>query len=129
MEFSEDDGDPTTKDPVRHGVEARIDLVAANRRVMELAAAQSSDIASSLTEAGVTVIEGRGRLLGRDYVEVERADGSREPLRADTVLLATGGDMVTVLLGDAGDGDTDHQIGPIAAQPPDETACDENSAV
>ena len=31
--------------------------------------------------------------------------------------------------GDAGDGDTDHQIGPIAAQPPDETACDENSAV
>ena len=90
VEFSEDDGNPTTKDPVRHGVEAHIDLAAANRRVMELAAAQSSDIASSLSEAGVTVIEGRGRLLGRDYVEVERADGSREPLRADTVMLATG---------------------------------------
>ncbi|WP_374927813.1 NAD(P)H-quinone dehydrogenase [Kytococcus sedentarius] len=88
--FAEDDGDPSTKEPVRHGVEAHIDLGAANRRVMDLASAQSADIASSLTEAGVTVIEGRGRLLGRDYVEVERPDGSREPLRADTVLLATG---------------------------------------
>lgn len=34
-------------------------------------------------------------------------------------------DFDTAPGGDAGDRDTDHQIGPIAAQQPDQTACDE----
>ena len=90
VEFSEDDGDPTTKEPLPNGVEAHIDLAAANKRVMDLAGAQSQDIRSSLDEAGVRVLEGRGRLVGKDYVEVESPDGTKEAHRADTILLATG---------------------------------------
>ena len=51
VEFSEDDGDPATHEPLAHGVEAHIDLAAANRRVMDLARAQSADIRAALTEA------------------------------------------------------------------------------
>ncbi|MBC7284935.1 MAG: hypothetical protein H5U12_26455 [Hoeflea sp.] len=47
------------------------------------------------------------------------------------VVLAMGvpQDLDAAPSGDAGDRDTDHEIGPIAAQPPDETACDENTTV
>ncbi|MFC0359012.1 MULTISPECIES: NAD(P)H-quinone dehydrogenase [Kytococcus] len=90
VEFSEDDGDPATHEPLAHGVEAHIDLAAANRRVMDLARAQSADIRAALTEAGVTVVDGRGRLVAPDRVQVTAADGSTTELTAATVLLATG---------------------------------------
>ncbi|SNC71387.1 dihydrolipoamide dehydrogenase [Kytococcus aerolatus] len=90
VEFSEDDGDPATHEPLLEGVEAHIDLAGANRRVMDLAAAQSRDIRAALEEEGVRVLDGRGRLLAKDTVEVTAADGSTQTVQAQTVLLSTG---------------------------------------
>ena len=68
-----------------------VDLAAVNRRVRELAAAQSADIRASLLAAGVQVVDGRGRLDGPDRVEVLDAEGeSTGTLEADVVLLAVG---------------------------------------
>ncbi|PMC76490.1 NAD(P)H-quinone dehydrogenase [Brachybacterium sp. UMB0905] len=68
-----------------------VDLAAVNARVRELAAAQSADIHRSLDEAGVQVIDGRGRLLGPDEVEVLDAAGQQiARCRAEVVLLAVG---------------------------------------
>ncbi len=39
---------------------------------------------------GVTLIEGRGRLLDSRRVEVEKKDGSRDALDADKIIIATG---------------------------------------
>ena len=46
----------------------RVDLAGINERLLGLAAAQSHDIAESLTRQGVRLIHGRGRLLGTDRV-------------------------------------------------------------
>ena len=84
-----------------------VDLAAVNARVRRLAAAQSADIRASLEAVGVRVIDGRGRMLAPDRIEVTprahtcvitgpgaRADddGAAEPfeLGADVVLLAVG---------------------------------------
>jgi dihydrolipoamide dehydrogenase len=56
-----------------------------NKRVLDLAEAQSQDIAGRLRDAGVTIINGRGRLVAQNAVEVA---GQRLP--ADVILLATG---------------------------------------
>jgi dihydrolipoamide dehydrogenase len=93
--------------PGDQGVTAHIHDV--NARIMELAAAQSRDIAERLESAGVEVVQGAGRLAGSGRVEVvegvpevpsgeepsphggdlERADATRE-LEADVVLISTG---------------------------------------
>jgi dihydrolipoamide dehydrogenase len=62
-----------------------VDFGLLNRRVLDLASAQSEDIARRLREAGVTIVEGRGRLVGSDQVVV----GDLR-LAADVILLATG---------------------------------------
>jgi pyruvate/2-oxoglutarate dehydrogenase complex dihydrolipoamide dehydrogenase (E3) component len=68
-----------------------VDLAAVNARVRELAAAQSADIRRSLVEAGVQVIEARGRLAGPDRVEVIEASGAVSgSFEADVILLAVG---------------------------------------
>ncbi|WP_422115119.1 NAD(P)H-quinone dehydrogenase [Brachybacterium sp. UNK5269] len=68
-----------------------VDLAAVNARVRELAAAQSADIRRSLVEAGVQVIDARGRLAAPDRVEVLEASGAvRGTLEADVVLLSVG---------------------------------------
>ena len=68
-----------------------VDLAGVNRRVRDLAAAQSADIRASLEAAGVRVVDGRGRLDGPDRVEVLDAAGERlESIEADVVLLAVG---------------------------------------
>lgn len=68
-----------------------VDLAAVNHRVRRLAAAQSQDIARSLHDAGVRVLDGRGRLTGRQSVEVLSADGTvTQTLEADVILLAVG---------------------------------------
>ena len=66
-----------------------VDLTTVNKRVMELARAQSNGISASLHEAGIEVINGRGRLTSPDSVTVATAEGERT-LAADTVLIATG---------------------------------------
>lgn len=67
-----------------------VDLPTVNERVKRLAHAQSTDICERLQREGVRVLQARGRLDGRSVVEAERADGQRERLDADAVLVATG---------------------------------------
>lgn len=67
-----------------------VDLAAVNARVRGLAAAQSADIRASLETAGATVLEGRGRVLAPDRIDVRHGDGSTSELEADVVLLALG---------------------------------------
>lgn len=59
-------------------------------RVKSLALAQSADIARRLTREGVSLLAGRATLTDAGTVEVAVADGGREVLPADVVLLATG---------------------------------------
>ncbi|MGH3383983.1 MAG: NAD(P)H-quinone dehydrogenase [Nocardioidaceae bacterium] len=67
-----------------------VDLAKVNERVLALAAAQSADIASRVEREGVTVLRGTGRLDGPDAVLVDLADGGRQRVEANAVLLATG---------------------------------------
>jgi NAD(P)H dehydrogenase (quinone) len=93
--------------PRDQGVTAHI--VDVNTRILELAEAQSRDIAERLESAGVEVVQGAGRLLGRGRVEIVEgvpavpsgeepsphgqdtaaAQATRE-VEADLVLVATG---------------------------------------
>ena len=66
-----------------------VDMPAINRRVKELAAAQSRDIAARLERDGVTYLRGRGRLESATRVIVT-SDGGDQVLDADVILLATG---------------------------------------
>jgi dihydrolipoamide dehydrogenase len=68
----------------------RVDLARVNKRVLQLAADQSADIARRLEKEGVRVVHGRGRLDGPEVVVATLEDGSEERLEADAVLLATG---------------------------------------
>ena len=67
-----------------------VDLAKVNRRVMELARAQSRDITGKVQAQGVRVIQGTGRLSGTEAVIVAHADGTHETIPADIILLATG---------------------------------------
>ena len=62
-----------------------VDFGLLNQRVLDLAQAQSEDIARRLREAGVEIVEGHGRLVCPAQVAV--AD---KRLMADVILLATG---------------------------------------
>ncbi len=78
-----------------HGVELTLgtipaDLRAVNHRIVDLATAQSEDIATRLVAEGVRVCRGTGRLPSASRVAVEHADGEAEELAADVILLATG---------------------------------------
>jgi NAD(P)H dehydrogenase (quinone) len=68
----------------------RADLGLVNQRVKRLALAQSDDIEGRLVKEGVRVLRARGRLDGPERVVATTADGVREVLEADAVLLATG---------------------------------------
>lgn len=68
----------------------QVDLKQVNRRVLELATAQSTDIAYKLEAEGVRVIVGEGRLDGPEAVVVTHTDATTERLDADVILLATG---------------------------------------
>jgi dihydrolipoamide dehydrogenase len=67
-----------------------VDLPRVNRRVKDLALAQSGDVERRLTRDGVRVVRGRGRLAGPQKVVVTLDGGSEEVLDADAVLVATG---------------------------------------
>lgn len=80
-----------------------LDLAAVNDDILELAAAQSSDITARLVEVGVEIIAGTGRLVDAATVAVAGEDGERI-LAADVVLVATGA-IPRVLRGSAPDGE------------------------
>jgi pyruvate/2-oxoglutarate dehydrogenase complex dihydrolipoamide dehydrogenase (E3) component len=67
-----------------------VDLGAVNRRVLDLARAQSADIAQRLTREGVRLLQGTGQLDGPQRVVATLPDGGEEQLDADVVLVATG---------------------------------------
>ncbi|SEC59593.1 dihydrolipoamide dehydrogenase [Nocardioides exalbidus] len=66
-----------------------VDLARVNARVKQLAADQSTDIASGLARDDVRVVTGRGR-LGPGLTVVVDTDGGEETIQADAILLATG---------------------------------------
>ncbi|MBM7799717.1 dihydrolipoamide dehydrogenase [Microlunatus panaciterrae] len=67
----------------------QVDLSAVNRRVLDLAMAQSRDITERLTREGVRIVVGQGRLDGPERVVARTADGELT-FDADVVLVATG---------------------------------------
>ncbi|WP_370247034.1 NAD(P)H-quinone dehydrogenase [Nocardioides sp.] len=77
VNFKDHEGDAATV--------LQVDLARVNDRVKLLALAQSEDIARRLSEVGVRVITGRGRLDGPSRVVV-----GEETLEADAILVATG---------------------------------------
>ena len=72
---------------VAAGVE--VDLAAVNKRVRDLALAQSEDISARVKSDGVRVIIGRGVMDGPHAVIARTSEGE-ERLEADIVLIATG---------------------------------------
>jgi NAD(P)H dehydrogenase (quinone) len=82
VRLQDDDGDEVTDAvALAHTV---------NDRILDLAAAQSADIQRSLEQVGVSVLHGTARLASRGLVVAELADGKKEELPADVVLVATG---------------------------------------
>ncbi|WP_203567368.1 NAD(P)H-quinone dehydrogenase [Aestuariimicrobium ganziense] len=67
-----------------------VDLAVVNARVLDLALAQSSDIAAKMEAEGVRVIKGSGRVDGSNAVVATHDDGTEERLDADVILVATG---------------------------------------
>jgi dihydrolipoamide dehydrogenase len=70
--------------------DATIDLAAANRRILQLAEAQSADITARLSGDGIRIVRGTGTLLRAGTVRAVGEDGTVEDLEAHVVLLATG---------------------------------------
>ena len=71
-------------------VDVRAHLGVVNRRVKDLALAQSVDIAGRLEREGVRVISGTGRLDGPGVVVADLAEGGTDALEAQTILVSTG---------------------------------------
>ena len=67
-----------------------LDLGALNRRIIDLAQAQSRDIADRLSRDGVRIIAGTGILRSAEEVLATHHTGQEEVMPADVVLLATG---------------------------------------
>lgn len=67
----------------------RVDLAEVNRRVLELAGAQSADIRQRLLQEGVALIDGQARLEG-DGLVVAATENGELPFEADIILVATG---------------------------------------
>jgi dihydrolipoamide dehydrogenase len=80
-----------------------VDLTAVNKRVKELALAQSHDIEQRVRREGVQVVPGSGRLVGANRLVV-RTDDGEEGMGTDVVLLATGASP-RVLAGSPADGE------------------------
>lgn len=66
------------------------DLATTNRRITDLAQAQSQDIRANLEREGITLLAGVGRLGAPGQVEVIAPTGERTLLDASAILIATG---------------------------------------
>ncbi|HHW83358.1 MAG TPA: NAD(P)H-quinone dehydrogenase [Actinomycetales bacterium] len=73
-----------------------VDMEVVNRRVLELAQAQSTDIHGRLESEGITIIDGYGRIdpdftpSGARSVSVTHPDGSESTIETETILISTG---------------------------------------
>jgi len=67
-----------------------VDLARVNKRVKQLAQAQSEDIGARLARDDVRVVTGTGRLDGPRHVVAEDPGGAEHAFDADMVLVATG---------------------------------------
>ena len=78
--------------PVRP--EVAVNLAAVNQRLLLLARQQSEDMKAALIRAGVTVIQGEGRLDGPQRVVVSSGKGKRgtdfDAIEADTIVVSVG---------------------------------------
>ena len=74
--------------------EVAVNLAAVNQRLMRLARQQSEDMKSQLIKAGVTVIQGDGRLDGPNRVVVSTSKGRTstdfDEINADTIVVSVG---------------------------------------
>ncbi|TQL48684.1 dihydrolipoamide dehydrogenase [Homoserinimonas aerilata] len=86
--FARDDRDR----PVRP--EVAVNLRAVNQRLLRLARQQSEDMRSQLTRAGVTIVQGDGRLDGPNNLLVSTGKGRAakdfDNIEADTVVVSVG---------------------------------------
>ena len=69
---------------------AEVDLDGMKRRVVAIEERLHRSVATLLTDQGVRLIAGKGRLAGPHQVVAEAADGTEVELEADAILLATG---------------------------------------
>ncbi len=67
-----------------------VDLGVVNHRILDLAHAQSQDIAEKLAREGAEYLPGRARLLDAGRVRIDLPSGETEERDADVILLATG---------------------------------------
>ena len=67
-----------------------IDLATVNRRLREIADAQSADMLQNLKDAGVRVINGEGRLDTNHFVIATDSTGKEERIAAKTIVIAVG---------------------------------------
>ena len=67
-----------------------VDLKSVNARLLDLAKAQSAEMKRSLSDAGVRIIHGSGRLDGNHAVIAEVEGQDPERLEAKTIVLAVG---------------------------------------
>jgi NAD(P)H dehydrogenase (quinone) len=67
-----------------------VDLKSVNARLLDLAKAQSQEMKQKLTDAGVRIINGLGRLDGNHAVIAEVQGQKPERLEAKTIILAVG---------------------------------------
>lgn len=67
-----------------------IDLTTVNRRLREIADAQSADMLQNLKDAGVRIINGSGRLDSNHFVIATDPAGKEERLEAKTIIISVG---------------------------------------
>lgn len=72
------------------GADISVDLGSVNRRLLDLAKAQSDEMLQNLLDKGVRVISGTGRLDGNHHVIAETPDGEQERMEAKTIVIAVG---------------------------------------
>lgn len=74
--------------------EVAVNLAAVNKRLLGLARDQSEDMKTALTQAGVTILQGDGRLDGPQRVVVSTGSGAKrtdfESIDADTIVVSVG---------------------------------------
>ena len=70
--------------------DAEVDVHALTDRVESIKNRLSSDMTSLLQSQGVTIVRGTARLVDRNTVHVDAADGTTQVFEADDILISTG---------------------------------------